>query len=278
MHPRNLAMLVLVVLATGAVDAGAQTRWAVYYAQAAPAAAFDPFRLIVFDSDAHPDLVPLARSGKTLLGYLSLGEVEDYRSYYRAVRAEGILLQENQNWQGSFFVDARDARWKRRVLDDLVPKILAGGFDGVFLDTLDNPPHLERTDPVKYRGMTGAAADLVRSIRHRYPRIRIMVNRGYELLPSVERDIDFVLGESVFADYDFAAKSYRMVPRELYQEQVRILKAAKGRQPALEVFTLDYWNPGDPAGIARIYTEQRRNGFSPYVATVELDRVIPEPR
>lgn len=41
--------------------------------------------------------------------------------------------------------------------------------------------------------------------------------------------------------------------------------------------TLDYWNPADTAGLRRIYRAQRANGFLPYVATVELDRLVPEP-
>jgi uncharacterized protein (TIGR01370 family) len=274
---RRLSLtFVVILLAVSA--AAAQTPWVVYYASTAPVETFAEYRLLVFDSDDHPPLAPLAKQGKTLLGYLSVGEVERNRAYFSTVRAEGLLLQENQNWPGSYFVDVRQARWKRRVLDELIPRILGQGFAGVFLDTLDNPPHLERTDPQKYRGMTAAATDLVTSIRRRYPAIRIMMNRGYELLPAVERDIDYVLGESVFTDYDFQTKKYGQVPRELYQEQVRLLTAARSRRPALQVFTLDYWYPTDAAGVARIYAEQRRNGFSPYVATIELDRVVKGPR
>jgi uncharacterized protein (TIGR01370 family) len=273
----TIAAACLLALAVG-VQAQAETRWAAYYADRAPLAQLDSYQLLVFDSDAHPPLRPLAQKGKTLLGYISLGEVENHRSYYAAVRNEGILLQENQNWKGSFFVDVRDPRWSKRVLDELVPQILGRGFAGIFLDTLDNPPHLEQTDPKKYKGMSEAAANLVGAIRTRYPAIKIMMNRGYDLLPRVEQHIDYVLGESVFADYDFETKTYRLVPASLYRQQVDILKAAQRRRAALEIFTLDYWNPADRQGIARIYAEQRRNGFSPYVATVDLDRIVPEPR
>jgi hypothetical protein len=44
------------------------------------------------------------------------------------------------------------------------------------------------------------------------------------------------------------------------------------------VFTLDYWNPEDAAGIRRIYRTERANGFHPYVATIKLDRIVREPR
>jgi uncharacterized protein (TIGR01370 family) len=255
-----------------------KTAWVVYYADQAPPDAFNPYHLVVLESESYPPLRPLSDRGKTLLGYLSLGEVEDHRRYFASVKAEKILLQENKDWKGSYFVDVRDPRWTRRVIEQLIPQILRRGFDGLFLDTLDNPAHLERVNPSRFRGMTAAAARLVRTIRLHFPTIKVMMNRGYEILPEVEGHIDMVLGESVFADYDFKTKSYRLVAPQLYQEQVKILQAARKRRPDLGIFTLDYWDPADKAGIARIYREQRANGFEPYVATVELDRIIPEPQ
>lgn len=254
-----------------------RTAWVVYYSDQAPPEAFSPYHLVVLESESYPPLRPLTDRGKTLLGYLSVGEVEDHRRYFSIVKAENILLQENKDWKGSYFVDLRDPRWTRRVIEQLIPQILRRGFDGLFLDTLDNAAHLERLNPSRYRGMTEAAARLVRTIRRHFPSIKLMINRAYEILPEVEGHVDMVLGESVFADYDFKTKSYRLVPQPLYQEQVKLLQAAKKRRPELGIFSLDYWDPADKAGIARIYREQRANGFEPYVATVELDRIIPEP-
>lgn len=261
-----------------AADPESAGPWAVYYSDAAPLQAFERYKLLVLDSDQHPPIEPLAERGKMLLGYISLGEVENYRSYYGDVKSEEILFDENPHWKGSYFVDVRSPLWTKRVIEELVPDILRQGFDGLFLDTLDNPPHLERVDPEKYRGMTEAAAVLIRTLRRNYPSIPIMMNRGYELIPHVGNQIDFILGESVYADYDFDKKVYRRVPTALYEEQVRILKAAKTRFPRLRIFTLDYWDPKDRREIADIYRVQRENGFEPYVSTVALDTIVLEPR
>jgi endo-alpha-1,4-polygalactosaminidase (GH114 family) len=86
-----------------------------------------------------------------------------------------------------------------------------------------------------------------------------------------------VLGESVMTEIDFEKKAYRLAAREVYRQQVEWLQAAKSRQPKLKVYTLDYWPPEDAAGTARIYAEQRRNGFIPYVSVKDLDRVLKEP-
>ena len=86
-----------------------------------------------------------------------------------------------------------------------------------------------------------------------------------------------MLGESVFTEIDFEKKSYKLADPKVYRQQVEWLQAAKNRQPRLKIFTLDYWPPEDAAGFVRIYAEQRKNGFIPYVSVKDLDRVIREP-
>jgi uncharacterized protein (TIGR01370 family) len=277
MHLRMYVLLSLLAMAATIHGAEPLQPWVVYYSNQLPVRAFDPYRLVVLDSQHHPSVRALADRGKMVLGYISLGEVEQHRDWFAEVKAEGLLLMENKSWPGSYFVDVRDPRWTRRVIEELVPRILRHGFHGLFLDTLDNPPHLERSDPEKYRGMTAAAAALVRALRLHYPNIRLMMNRGYELLPEVGGHIDYELGESVFADYDFDAKTYRRVPEEEYRHQVELLQQARRAHPGLVVYTLDYWNPDDREGIAQIYRVQRANGFIPQVSVVELDRIIEEP-
>lgn len=213
--------------------AQAQKPWAVYYSDQLPLEAFRPFGLLVLDSKYHPPLEPLSAQGKTLLGYISLGEVEEHRYYYGEVKAEGILLMENKFWPGSFFVDVRDPRWARRVLEELIPRLLQRGFDGIFIDTMDNPPHLEREDPKKYRGMTDAAVNLLRSIRRHFPNIPIMLNRGYDLYDQGGAYVDMLLGESVYADYDFEEKTYQLVEPRLYKIWSSLIVETKGRNPFL---------------------------------------------
>ena len=263
-------------LGLSAAGAPRVTRFVVYYGEEAPSSAFADYELVVLDGENHPPLQPLRKRGKTLLGYLSLGEVSQARSYFGELRSAGLLLMENPNWKGSFMIDLRSPHWTERVLDQLVPERLRSGFDGVFLDTVDNAAYLERLDPERFEGMIDAAVGLVHQIRLRHPTAPIMMNRGYELLGEVADHIDFVLGESVLSDYDFDTKSYRWVADGEYREQVNILRKARERRPEIQILTLDYWDPTDREGIRQIYQEQRANGFVPYVGTVELDRIVRE--
>lgn len=252
-------------------------QWAVFYAVDAAFETLLPYDLLIFDRVAHPELEPLIDAGKTVFGYISLGEMNRQRAEFARLEEWGILGEENPNWEGSHFIDVRDTRWVSMVIEEMVPAIVQRGFQGLFLDTLDNPVELERRDPVGNAGMTRAAARLVKALKLHWPDVPIILNRGYGLLDQVAFDIDHVLGESVYADYDFSTKTYQKVPEPLYREQVEILAHAQRKNPNLSVLTLDYWDPADTQTIAEIYRVQRENGFSPYVATVELDRIVPEP-
>jgi uncharacterized protein (TIGR01370 family) len=273
-----LGALIVLSQLFGLARADEPFRWAVYYSADAPADAFADYRLVVFDADRHPDIAPLAARGTQVLGYLSLGEVHRSRSYFAEVEREGLFVYENPNWPGAFALDVRDPRWRRRVVDELVPAILARGFAGVFLDTADTAIDLERRDRTKFAGATLATIDLVKAIRNRHPGIVVILNRGYEILPAVEGAIDMVLAESLVTAWDFAGKSPRMAPADLHAAEVALLSDAKKRRRELRVLTLEYWTPEDAASVREIYARVRALGFAPYVATVALDRVVPEPR
>lgn len=240
--------------------------------------AYDPvitcYEVVVLD----PDMEGLARPNPpaTCLGYMSLAEVHSTRSYYPDLAADGLILGESKGWPGTYLVDVRDARWQNRVLGSLVPSILAKGIHGLFLDTLDTAEFLEGADPIRYRGMVKAAADLVRAIRRSNLDTPIMINRGYEILPLISGSFDMLLGESVRATF-VGSNSYRRVSDSDLAWQRDRMHAAKTRDPRLRLFSLDYWDPEDREGIAQIYYEAKRDGFIPYVGTPDLMRIVPPP-
>jgi cysteinyl-tRNA synthetase, unknown class len=79
------------------------------------------------------------RAGRKVIAYLSIGEAEDYRAYWQSswrTNAPAFLLTENPEWKGNYRVKYWQAGWQRLILAD-VDKIMAAGFDGVYLDIVD---------------------------------------------------------------------------------------------------------------------------------------------
>ena len=82
-----IMMLLLMFIGRDAICKDNELKpFTVYYSDKASIASFAPYKLIALDSEYHPKLSILKQQGKTLLGYISLGEVEEYRSYYHFIK------------------------------------------------------------------------------------------------------------------------------------------------------------------------------------------------
>jgi cysteinyl-tRNA synthetase, unknown class len=81
-----------------------------------------------------------ANGGKRLvLCYLSIGEAEDYRSYWSSTWSANPpewLLDENPDWPGNYPVQFWHSEWQAIVLN-MIDSVLAAGFDGIYLDRVD---------------------------------------------------------------------------------------------------------------------------------------------
>lgn len=250
-------------------------RWAVYYDDKLPAEAFEEMEVVVFDRRHHPDLAPL--QGKTqVLAYVSIGEVyHDVPERKQLEKADAILFQ-NDTWK-SYAVDTTSPLWKKLVLK-YVEDAAKQGFDGVMLDTIDSPLHWTRTKaPTRQEEMQKAAVALIQAIRERHPHFKIMLNRGFELLPEVGHSIDFILAESILIDGDVSTGHFDYFPANSYTQAAEQLHHVVALAPHLQVFTLDYWDQDDVKGLERIYDAQRAQGFVPYVTTRDLRTFTPEP-
>ncbi|MEP9400204.1 endo alpha-1,4 polygalactosaminidase [Sphingomonas silueang] len=258
-------------------DTPGELRWAVDYGPATDPVLARGYALLVLEPHHPRPIAPLRGPGSRLLGYVSLGEIERQRPYFAALDAAGALGKPNPDWPDARRVDLRHPAWTRAVVEEIVPAILALGYDGIFIDTMDNAEAMERQDPIGNKGMVAAGAALIAAVRAAFPAIRIMLNRGYALLDAAAPAVDHVLGEAMASRWNFGTKRYDLLSDSDWQWQAERLRAAKAINPALTLHTLDYWQPADKAGVARLYARERAAGFSPYVATLALDRLWPEP-
>ena len=142
------------------------------------------------------------------LGYLSIGEADPRRDYWNEVRAAPFLVEPDPSWPENIRVDLRDPQWQAVLLDQEIPRLLAMGFDGLMLDTIDTAPYLQAKDGVRFAGMRDALRDLLRAIHQKFPHAPLIAN-GTEALVDVAPFVDGFVVEGVFATYDFGRRLYR---------------------------------------------------------------------
>jgi uncharacterized protein (TIGR01370 family) len=259
------------------VASGRSTKWVAFYGQTADEQVLSSYDIVVLDPTFQGSIGEVAKAGARPCGYLSLGEISVSNSFFEQVSA-AALLEENPSWPGTRRIDVRHKSWKDLIVDVVIPAIAANGFTGLLLDTLDTPPYLEQLDPNGNRGMRQAAVDLVQAIHKSHPKMFIIMNRGYALLPSVIDCLDGILAESLLTSADEGSDGgYKWnKPSEVELQLSLLALATKGVKP-LPILSLDYWDPEDANTVREIYLRQRQLGHHPYVATRMLDRIIREP-
>ncbi|MBI3637999.1 MAG: endo alpha-1,4 polygalactosaminidase [Candidatus Rokubacteria bacterium] len=247
--------------------------WVVYYADAAEAAAdLARFDLVVLDPVKSPPLPAVKRHGALVLMYLSLGEVNVNHPEFARIANEPWVLDANPEWPEARRLDVRAKAWKDWVSERLVPPALRAGVNGLFFDTVDTALALEAGDPARFGGAGAAVEALLRDVRARHPRALLVLNGGVPLAARSPALVDGVTVESVWTDYDFAAKRYlRRDDADAARRATRLeALAARG----VPVLTLEY-APGDDADwIKTLIGKSRARGFVPYVSTIGLDRVF----
>jgi len=100
-------------------------------------------------------------NGGYVVCYMSIGEAEDYRYYFKKEwtnpnlfddgssttgKAPSWMEPENKDWPGNFKVRYWDKEWKNIILgssDSYLDKIISKGFDGVYLDIIDAYEYFE---------------------------------------------------------------------------------------------------------------------------------------
>ncbi len=187
-----------------------------------------PYQTVVIEPEEFTadDIQQLHADGKFVYGYLSIGTLENYRSYYDQFKNSALDIYED--WPDEYWMDVADAEWQSFTVDDLGQKYADMGFDGFFLDNTDVYYHYP-TEEI-YDGLL----TIISGLKENYG-ISIMINGGdtfvsqylrnlalskseenhdaiyssQQLFDKEELLIDAVNQESVFTAYDFESKEYK---------------------------------------------------------------------
>ena len=249
-------------------------RWIAYYDKEAPTEHFKDYDLVVFDPEHHPAFHTL-KPRTEVLGYLSIGEVHGHSPYVNDLKAAGAIISRNPKWD-SYVVDPRSKEWRDLILTKKIPAMVAAGFDGLMLDTIDSPLNVD-SGKKDEEAIYVASVKLIRDIRTHFPNMKIMLNRGFEILGPVSGYLDYVLAESTFAKYEDDGKTPVIWEHSAQRPIVEMLRRANRKNPQLKIYTLDYWDMNDVQGVKFVYQVQRMRGFIPYVASPDLRSTHAEP-
>ncbi len=217
-------------------------------------------------------------SSRVLLAYLSISEAERYRRYwqqewYDATKKPDWLGRENHRWVGNFAVEYWRPEWQRLIFgapDSYLDRIMAQGFDGVYLDRADAFLDWQRLHPSARAEMAAFVARLSDYARERNPQFLIVMQNAEELLEDarVLDAIDGIAKEDLLYGVRRAEEANK--PDDVTWS-VELLQAAQ--RAGRRVLVVEYLK--DPEKIAAAGKRILEEGFVPYFAPRRLNCLNP---
>lgn len=262
----------LIIFANDNIVAKAES-YIVYYSDKADIAKFYKYKLLIFDSDKHPALRPLSDRNKVILAKLSLVDINKNHDYFDNIKNDGLIIGQYNNIKDKYIIDYKNEKWTKIIIEEIVPKILRKGFDGILIDNIDYAINKNKDNQEAYKDNFEYIINIIKAIRLQYPEIKIMVNSSSSSIYKIVADIDMVMAESIYS----SPTEKKLLINDDYKEKVQLLENLKTINPKLKLYSLDFWNKNDAINIKNIYQTQRQNGFIPYVSVKGLNEILEEP-
>jgi hypothetical protein len=240
---------------------------AFFYGTPVPVSALSHYERVVVEAENLQDLAALRKAGADVFAYVSVGEAEGWRASSRAL-PPALFLGANDAWK-SRIADLAHPGWQRYLLEDRMAALWAAGYRGFFLDTLDSYLLAARS-PAEQQAQRSALVALIRAMHQRFPGVRLMFNRGFEVLPEVGSLAVGLAAESLFQRWNPVTQKYETVSENDRRWLLARLDEARLRY-GLPVTVIDYV-PADQPELARA-TARRivALGFTAWVANPGLD-------
>jgi hypothetical protein len=223
------------------------------------------YDLVVVDGElTKPATVArLHQAGAIVLGYLSVGTIEPFRSWYPKLRP--YRLRDRFKQFGEIYADVDARGFRRIVAGRIAPRMLRSGFDGLFLDNTDMVETHKRERP-GMRRLVRALSALV----HAHGGLLFAQNGDASVGPLLQF-YDGWNREDVTWTYSFKRRRYvHQPPQEVAGAQAALRRiAARG----LLVTATDYTAAGDESATEEAVGNACAAGALPFVSDIELTRL-----
>lgn len=249
---------------------GDQPSVAVYYGNDVPVEMLNQFDWAVVEAAHVSDeqFEALQKYGTTAFAYVSVGEAEHWRGADAAPKQ--ALKARNENWN-SQAADLGHSEWGDYIVNERIRPLWQAGYRALFLDTLDSY-RLFAKDDASAAEQQKALVALIKRIRSEFPGVKLLLNRGFEILDQVQGEIVGVAAESLYKSWDARTQSYRDVKPDDTQYVLDKLTQVRDTYD-LPAIAIDYVAPADRDEARATAQRIADAGIVPWVSNGALNQV-----
>jgi hypothetical protein len=266
MTVKSFVLRLVLSLAIGhAAVARGDAAVALYYGHSIPIEEFRAFDIVVVDPEHGFDPNRFRSTHRELYAYAALGEVQAHRPYFKDIPGDWKLAK-NADW-GSEVIDQTPPGWPDFFADRVIAPLWERGYRGFFLDALDAYRLAKSFDE---NAQQAGLVRVIEALHRRFPGIRLILNRGFEIVPRVRDKIQMVAAESLFQGWNAARKRYEPVPAADRAWLLGQLRALRERYD-IPILVIDYLPPHDRPSMRQTAQAIKALGFIPWVTDGHLD-------
>lgn len=261
--------LVFILLTTAAQ--AQELSIAFYYGSNPPASKLKSYENIVVNPQADFNPKNFIWNNTTIFAYVSIGETNPAESYYKNVDKKWIVGR-NNIWK-SDVMNLADPAWQTFILEKIITPLWERGYKGFFLDTLDSY-RLAKLSPQEQSKQIKGLIQIIKLIKERYPDAKLILNRGFEIIPSVQNDIFAIAVESLYVSWSEEKKQYMEVSEADRKNLLGLLQPII--QMKIPIVVIDYLPADDKAKIQNISDKIQKLGMTPWIANPSLTEIYTE--
>lgn len=250
-----------------------QSMWAqasptvsVYYGKGASLSELALFDISVIESEHGYDPVAYRKAwpSSELYAYASVAEAGLERKYFAKI-PEAWKMARNGAWN-SIVIDQTPEQWPAFFAEEVIAPLWNKGYRGFFLDTMDSYRLAEKFNE---EDQQAGLVRVIQKLNERFPGIKLILNRGFEIVPRVRDQIQMVAAESTFRGWDASAKRYIDIQpkdREWLLGQLQTIS----KRDKLPVLSIDYVPPHDREAMRETAKKINGLGIIPWVTDADL--------
>jgi hypothetical protein len=242
---------------------------AFFYDHPIPMKLFSQFNRVVIESENFTDFHKTLAYKAEVFAYISVGEAEDWRSVKPALKSSWILGT-NQSW-GNKIIDLTQRGWREYLLKERMTPLWMAGYRAFFLDTIDSYQAVVK-DKSGRANQEKALVDLIQTIKNQFPNVKLLINRGFEIMPQIGRLVEGVIAESLFYSWNPIDRRYIAINDNDRFWLVKQLREIRSRYH-LPVVVVDYLPPHLQEKAHQTAKRIAELGFIPWITNHSLNKI-----
>lgn len=202
----------------------------------------------------------LKQHNQYVLSYISIGEINKYTSFYK--KGKAYTIPGKNNIWNSYYLDIKQKPLQKIILEDINNKINTKGFDGLFLDNVDNYGNYG-----KQKHLRTYLISFLKNLRQVYPNIFLMQNAGLDLVNETHGLINSIGIESIITAYDFEQKKYLFRAKNELKTKISLIKKIE-KEYTIPFIIIEYMD--SKKGKNKILRKMKKFKWDIFIGQIDL--------